>query len=544
MAYKYETVTLPIPIGGLNTRDEPTLMNRGQTPELFNIELDSTQVKKRGGYSQMGGTLSGIGMDLIQYVDGQGVVHLIALTTTNAYVYDASAGTWDKITPQDAVPADVPFTGIAKDYWSWTVAHNPSDFTANGGTALIISNGVDKPQYYEGDTGDKFTELTVSTELAGFAYANTVNNFWNHLFLINYSANPGGTDYVRSVAFHDVSTASYSTLGITEVNLTDTKGQLRRAIKLGFDMILYSDLSITICRRLGGISLFTFPTVIYSSGLYGPKTIYDDVNRHFFMGTDQKIYSYTGGTQLQPIGDLVEYTLFRGMDVSQREYIAVGNDQVKHKIYFFYPTIDTTYSKKYIAYNYDLQPVSWEQGQFANSVASFSIFSNESTWAYDGPEVAGKAFTDEAVTTMAFVDGNVISGFPQTVFLSREGKVYRFTDGSSSDAGSNIEAWYTTPDLIPEEFRTDKEARWAGFNISAKTKIEGSTITVSYSTNGTDEYPTWTEMDTITLTKAWTQYRIPVDVKAKKIRFKVYQNSTGDFQVRSQSYKVQLATDK
>ncbi len=688
MAFKYETQTLPIPLGGLNTRDEPTIMNRLQTPSMQNMEVDRSLIQKRLGYSLFGTwlPLTGTGMELIQYTDGPGTNHHIALTTSHAYEYNSSTDIWDVITPStllencddvwaggsgdtiasettikvrgsasakvtltaersaddelqaedisstnitahthigfwirsntaipagdisivvsedniatglisavegtDYVRATIPttlvadtwthfsvaktltnlnaviavglyaddtlasgvivyvddvrayteFTGGDSDRWSHTIASNLSEFTANGGSALVISNGVDGPFAFEGTTGESFAALSVSSEFTSFNFTQEIEDFWNHLWLFNYDDN--GVNFARNAAFHDVSTGAYNGLGITENILTDSRGQIRRAKKLGYDMVLYSDNSITICRRVGGVTLFILPTVIYESGLLAEKGVWDSVNQHFFLGTDQKIYAYTGGTQLIPIGLLVEQQFFSDIDSSKVDFIVTGLDPVKHKIYFFYATVSNDYAKDYLAYNWDKNPTSWEQGVFADTIADFSIFDNQLTWACDGPQVAGKTCDAAEFVTTKCSDGSILSGFPQTTFLSRDGNVFRFTTSASNDNGTDIEAWYTTPDLIPVEGRTDEEGRFAGFNFSAKSDIANSTVVVSYSTDGG---ATFTTMDTVSLQSSWTQHRVPGDVKAKKIRYKIYQNSSGDFKIRSQSYKVQLATDR
>ena len=79
MAFKYTTITQPVPLGGLNTRDEPTLMSRLQTPDIQNIEIDRSFIKKRLGYITLGTNLplSGIGMELIQYNVAQSIRSII-----------------------------------------------------------------------------------------------------------------------------------------------------------------------------------------------------------------------------------------------------------------------------------------------------------------------------------------------------------------------------------------------------------------------------------------------------------------------------------
>ncbi len=344
MPFKYETLTLPIPLGGLNTRDEPTLMNRLQTPSMQNMEIDRSSINKRLGYSLFGTwlPLRGIGMELIQYTDGPGDNHHIALTTTHAYEYNSSTDIWDIITPGevledcedvwvagsgdtiatdstikvkgsksvkitlasaaadgdklafedfsaidltnalartqigfwlrsdtalaagalemvvsesangakagthsvsatseallantwqffsvdetltdfnavisvalyanttipdetvlyiDDVRAYTEFTGTSTDRWSHTIASNTAQFTANGGSALVISNGVDSLFSFEGITGEFFDTLLVSSDFTSFNFTTAVADFWNNLWLLNYYDN--GVNFARNTS--------------------------------------------------------------------------------------------------------------------------------------------------------------------------------------------------------------------------------------------------------------------------------------------------------------------------------------------------------
>lgn len=102
-------VTVPIPIArnGINKDIEPTSLEGVFTPWMKNMLLEPNMIKKRLGYSQLGSNLplTGTGMKLHQYVDARGNVHLLAMTTTHAYEYDTTAGTWILITPSKVLDA-------------------------------------------------------------------------------------------------------------------------------------------------------------------------------------------------------------------------------------------------------------------------------------------------------------------------------------------------------------------------------------------------------------------------------------------------------
>jgi hypothetical protein len=763
---KYDTVTLPIPLGGLNKRDEPTLMNRMTSPDMFNVEVDDSMIVKRRGYASMAqwGPLNGTGMDVLQYIDGQGTTHLIALTTTHAYEYSHTLDLWQTITPntlldacetawtsggntdtaqettiyvrgsastkatctddvgsgstiqskllaasvdlsthtqlgfwlrsntaygtgqfsfsivqekvaftngshapvigetltggtsgetaviigvtvdsgawgtsdaagsmyfhtvsgvfqaeelQDgdtndvcdiaaditrttsvvttdtAITADTwhffsmddtltaftgvgqlflatgagkttldttlvylddvrgytEFTGSDTDRWSYDEATNPYEFTANGGTALVLCNGVDDLFAYEGILETGLTTLTPSSELTSFATTREIFEFWNHLYLGDYDAS--SVTYSRSLAWHDVPSASnpYVDLGITETVLTDSRGTIKRIVKLGYEAVVYNDFTISVIRRIGGGSLFIFPTIVFETGLIAPRAVVEHVNTHFFLGNDLRVYSYRGGIQIKPIGEQIEDWLFDEIDAQQLDYVVSGLDPRLHKIYFIYPQGGVAYAYNYVAYNFDRQGNPWEAGKFSHPIAGFSLVSNTGDLRCDSQQLVGITCDDDEWGSKKCSDGSWSEGYPEVVMIDRDGNTYKRSDGATTDAGTGYTAYFSTPDLIPIEGRTDEEARFLGFNFSAQSTTTDSNgdpynLRVNFSEDGGE---TWTLLETVTLSSGdtWTQHRVPCDFKAKRGRFRLGQgNVDGDFKVRSMSYKIQKATDR
>jgi hypothetical protein len=479
-------------------------------------------------------------MELISYTDAVGVNHLIALTTTNAYHYNSATQAWDRITPNHSTGPIIwdEFAGGADNRWSHTVAYDPAVFTNNGGAALVISNDVDVIFYFEGQSNDYFQELNIS-DFTSLASAKEVEEFWNHFFILNYN---NGSDHVRNVAFTALGDIVNWTTGTSGAAvLTDTRGKLLRAKKLGSDMILYSELSITTCRYIGGVLLFMFPTMVYETGLFAEKAIWDFVNVHYFLGTDRKIYAYYGNQQLRAIGEPIEDSLFNEMSVVYKKRAIAGLDPVTHKLYFFFPTDEDTYAKKAYVYNYKQNPPTWEYHEFNDTVRDFSTFSNVSGWYADGPELAGR-YADEMVF---FADeSETINGYPSAVFISHDGYIFTLSNSVGTFNGTDIPCTYETMDITADLEEHRFRTAWVSFNMMSS--VPNALVDLDYSIDGGANWVNIVTDGSISSGEAnvWSQHRYPIDIDDRRIRFRATQDSDKDFQLRAMAMKLEINEDR
>ena len=436
----------------------------------------------------------------------------------------------------DDIRASSSFSGSNSNRWSHSIATDPNEFTNNGGAAIIISNNVDKPYYFEGQDSDRFQLLDVST-FTSFGHSKEIIEFWNHFFHINY--NNGNTN-VRSLVYTDLGNIDEYVTGTSGSNtLTDSIGKALRAKKLGSDMIIYSESSITTCRYLGGIILFIFPTLVYETGLFAEKGIWEFVNAHYFIGTDQKIYRYHGGQQLIPIGTAIEDSFFESMDTSKRDMIVVGLDPSAHKLYFFAPESSDTYANKAYVYNYKQTPPTWEFHEFNDTVRDFSIFSSKNNWYADGPELAG-TYADERAD---YADAShTQSGHPVAVILTHDGYILQLDEGSGLDNDANIECIYDTMDLTADLEEHNIRTAWISFNMMST--IASATVDMYYSIDGGLNWININTNYSISggLANKWTQHRIPIDVTERKLRLRLTQNSSKDLQIRAASINMDMVS--
>ena len=444
----------------------------------------------------------------------------------------------------DDIRVSTGFTGDDTNRFSHTIASDGAVFTNNGGSAIVISNNVDYIHYFEGHSGDRFVSLDLSAGAGGFtdfAHAKEVVEFWNHFFTINF--NNGATN-VRSIAYADLGEITDWIGGTSgSATLTDTRGKLLRAKKLGADMIIYSENSITTCRYLGGTVLFIFPTLVYETGLFSEKALWDFVNVHYLIGTDQKLYGYAGGQQLIQIGNPIEDSMFEAMDISNKENSLLGLDPANHKVYFLFPTSSDEYAKKAYVYNYKRNPPTWEYYEFNNSIRDFSVFSNTAKWYADGEELKG-TYADE---TTFYADASYTQeGYPTAVVISADGYIYQLDKKLGLDDDASIRFTYETMDITVDGEEHFFRTAWVSFNLMSSK--DNSTVDLSYSTDGG---VTWTvfELDyyisnTTYIKNKWYQHRFSIDVNDRKIRFKIDQDSNKDVQIRIGHIKLEPQTDR
>ena len=421
----------------------------------------------------------------------------------------------------DSIEVYKPFTGNNSSRWSWCLATDTSMFSNNGGTALIVSNGVDDILYYEGHTSDIFKTLVHGS---GFVTVKEITEFWNHLFFANFG---DSLQNVRSLAYASAGDVDRWGDGTSGANtLTDTVGKLMRIKKFGSSIVLYSEDSITMGRYYGGTTIFTFPTMVYNTGLLADKAIWDFVNVHYLLSTDQRVYAYYGETQLQPVGENIEKALFNDIDINKKAMISAGLDVGRHKVHFFIPKASDTYAKCSYCFNYRSSELSWEYHEFADSIRDVTTFSNSFAW-----------YCDEAPWSTRYCD--IISiycdnsygqtGYNMSIFVSDDGYVYKMDEAYGKDDDSNIVFEVQTPDFVVN--REEQYGRWEWFSFQAYSAVAGSDINIFYSV---DSGNSWSLLSgsPVSITRMWDTYRLPLDAVSRRIRFKLYQDSDKDVQLR------------
>jgi len=152
-------VTLPPPIGGWNTRDDPAQMTPVDATHLVNFYPEINQVRVRRGYIEHADTVGAGNVDTVISFDNGATQKLLATSPTN--IYDAtSAGT---------------ASSLAGSFTSGQWQHDMM------GGVMGLVNGADAPQTFNGTTVSAMTVsgsgLTVA-DLIGIKVFKSRSYFW------------------------------------------------------------------------------------------------------------------------------------------------------------------------------------------------------------------------------------------------------------------------------------------------------------------------------------------------------------------------------
>lgn len=536
-----EPVTLTIPvaysagnrIGGININDEPVGFGGSFSPYMKNMVVERTRLRKRQGYSRLGtgAAMSGVGMALVSYVDAKGNTHLIAFTTTSAYEYNGTTDAWDDISETDTL-----WTGDADDRFSFDVVTDSTTFSNNEGSALCVVNNVNDVKFYEGDSGDEFTTLTHT--FPSFASCVELVEFWNHLIFLKYTDSAAHARSLAWAGLADVTDWTGSTTGQT--TLTDTVGNLLRAVKLGQDLIVYSERTISRCQYVGLPTIYVIPVILQETGLLSETAITSIVQIHYFLATDQKVYALHQSGGIEDIGSRVDERLFLGLAIDKKTRIASGYDVGRKKVLFAIPSGADDYAKKLYVVTTDLSGLPWEYYEFSDDVRGFATLRKTGSSRYCDDDAWSTVYCDE--TPVYCDDRYGQEGFDMTCFISSDGYVYQLDESTGYDNSSDIDCEYQTEDLVAGD--EEPFARFEWFSFTAKSDLSDTSAYVYYSTDGGETFTAFADSP-VSLSTSWQTHRLPLDVVSRRIRFKILQSGFGDLQLRSNiRVKLVVSTER
>jgi len=127
-----ESTTVPAPIGGLNTRDAPDMMEQSDAIRLDNFFPGSTDVSLRNGYTSHATGLPSTVQSLMAHSAG-----------STDKMFAASGSAIYEVTSAGGVGSAV-VTSLSNAQFQHV------NFTTSGGSFLWICNGADAPRHYNG----------------------------------------------------------------------------------------------------------------------------------------------------------------------------------------------------------------------------------------------------------------------------------------------------------------------------------------------------------------------------------------------------------
>lgn len=561
----WQDVTVESFEGGLNVAIRPELINNNDLLIASNVVLRQRRVQVDTGYNTFADTFRGTPQTDYQYYKKAGSSELILITTESIYKYNITGDAWQYIAAQtpttvttQANATDVTIevadiTGFTdNDYIGITLDDGTQHRTQVNGTpaagiitfddpiptgrhsafgALVIlavqlsgdldyqisivpipsndwiafTNGIDLPLYYDGTICTTIPNLP-----AGFNSCRALAVYNASLFLL--STVEGGLHYPQRIRFSDIGNPSEWATGLSGYDdLYDGADFIVGSEVMGPYMIVYRERSI-IKGQFVNTAGKTYEWVITvdGEGVSSTQSVVN-LNAVHLIFANAGIYSYTGGYDIESIGDKIFYKVFSqsgDLNTAYRHRVFSVYIEELDEAWFFYPAGSSEYCNKLLRYN--VGDDNWTVREFADNLISYGFYQS----------ISAKRWVDLQGNWLAqswrWDSRTVSSESPTTHLMSvTQNIVLEYDYAATSDDGTTIVATIETKDF----FSTDWSMRFDMLQLYCK----GIDILVEYSVDSGGNYIT---LGTITSTTL-SIHTLTKQFVCDKIRFRMTCSNTG-----------------
>ena len=254
-----------------------------------------------------------------------------------------------------------PLTGSDTDYITFT----------QFGDYIIVSNGVDAPQYYLMGTSTNFANLS------SIATAGSPPTFRTSGVVRDFLVTGNQTNNRNRVQWSGINDITHWTAGTKQSDYQDLPGSGGQivAITSGEYGYVFRQNEIVRMDFVGGATIFRFSVVSPNRGAVYGKTVCQDNRRVFFYADDG--FFELNGDQIKPIGaEKVNRFFDIDLDKAYTDRIVAAVDPFNSLAIWLYPSGDneantTGICDKLLVYNYVTEKWSFAK---ANASAIFTQF--------------------------------------------------------------------------------------------------------------------------------------------------------------------------
>jgi hypothetical protein len=125
--------------------------------------------------------------------------------------------------------------------------------------------------------------------------------------------------------------------------------QIVRAIATRQEIVVLTDASVYSLQFTGTTDVFALQELSDNTSIISPRAATTAANTVFWMGQD-KFYMYDG--RVQPLPTTLREYVFKDLNFSQVDQIASGTNEGFNEIWWFYPSLNSTWNDRYVIYNY------------------------------------------------------------------------------------------------------------------------------------------------------------------------------------------------
>jgi hypothetical protein len=122
-----------------------------------------------------------------------------------------------------------------------------------------------------------------------------------------------------------------------------------RAIATRQEIVVLTDASVYSLQFTGTTDVFSLQELSDNTSIISPRAATTAANTVFWMGQD-KFYMYDG--RVQPLPTTLREYVFKDLNFSQVDQIASGTNEGFNEIWWFYPSLNSTWNDRYVIYNY------------------------------------------------------------------------------------------------------------------------------------------------------------------------------------------------
>ncbi len=511
------------PFEGVDYLGPTTQIGESFASEMLNMDTTLGHLTKRKGYAAFGGALTGVVLALIEFKDISSVTHLVAITDQHEYKWDGSA--WQKITYKDNGGTEHARTANEDAGIDYAVVTGVSS-TGAIVTWLIITNGVDKPRYWDGSLATFYEYSTASVAnhgaallYTGFVTCKTISTIQSYVVLGNVTTSAPEPNVI--VWGDTQSLFDFENNNSGAVLLTDATFSIQKILPLGDALMIYSDDSIHSMIHIGAESIFSFQRILTNTRLLGGRAIVDVGPFHYFMA-QETIYLFDGTRGLRRLGDRItnRYRDIFLSDLKTRAWAFL--DQPKNAIYFAVPTSATATTIFKAEFEiFDVTNLRWDVQSYASRITCMGFSSSTQTIRWQ--DIPSSQTWAQSAGTWNKATSN--KGFPRRL-LGIDSATKLADDTVFDDDSTAVTASWESKDFtIPRDFLSEF-ARWTELEVEAR----GTSMNVSFST---DKGFSYGDPQIIDLDGSWRRYRIFIDSTSPTLRVRISnENATENFGAR------------
>lgn len=444
------------PLLGMWKADSADDIPDGASPDMQNFSVWQGTLIKRPGYVQfkagnasIGGSVTG----LCSTKDDQDNSRLYATFATGLRRFNVGTNQWDLMTG----PA---LTGAASQLMSFEISQNN----------LVFSQGVDNIMALP------LNSTTYAAISANSKPSRYLTRFADRLFA-GFTTEGGATKPFRVRWPVSSDHTDWTGVGSGFRDNSEQPYFIRGMMKLVQQLAVYTEKSIWVASRTGGLPPAQFDMIVSDTGLLSPFTLQGRNSSHLFLGNDD-FYEFNGARTISIAPQIREYIFGQlNAGAALQNFGVILNDTQEWAVFL----CTGAQSTPNIVWVYNM--------------ARGGIWY---PWTVSGPTCAAvhrldtTTTIDQLIGTISeqnweFDSRQQLAAYPALLTGHSDGKIYQWGTTSLSDNGAAIDAYWSSKDYRCADVDQNERNKFITIHGVTVTYVDSGTpfnLDLYYSTDG------------------------------------------------------------